>query len=244
MTLNCYNAFSLSAYKEEYESESGEEESESESEEEDDFERSDIELYPNKQNFQTVFSNQLFGTEGEYFFPGSYDEAALLTTLLGEYKDQESLFSSYSFSDLLVEKIKDWPYGKLTCSVLYYYLNHDIARNNINSVDWSQLGDLIQSPAISRDVFCFLKQNNVVNYVSKSGHILGFMKSLMFPPFSTYYDYHNPVLDVRIYYRLLRLANIEKSIIRDLIKITITEQKRKAIVYFLENQYKLRELTN
>ena len=71
MTLNCYNAFSLSAYKEESESESEESESESETEdyeyeleEEADFEESDIELYPNKEDFQNVFSNKLFGTEG------------------------------------------------------------------------------------------------------------------------------------------------------------------------------------
>ena len=236
MALNYYNAFCFSAYEEEYESES---------EEEDDFETSDIELYPNKQNFQTIFPNQLFGTEkgyGEYFFPGTYDEAALLTTLLGEYKDQESLFDLYVFSDLLVDKIKDWPYGKLTCSVLYYYLNHDIAKNNLNCVDWKMIGNLIQSPAISQDVFSFLKQNNVVNYALKSDHILGFMTSIMFSPFSTYVNYTDPMLDVRVYYRLLRLANIEKSIIRELIKIIITEQDKKAIAFFFDNQYELREL--
>lgn len=239
MALNCYNAFYLSAYKEEYESES--EEYESESEEEDAFERSDIELYPNKQNFQNVFSNKLFGTEGEYFFPGTFDEATVLTTLLGAFKDQEKLFSTYSFSDLLVDKIKEWSYDKLTCSVLYYYLNYKIAKNDLTPVDWGLVGNLIQSPAISRDVFSFVKQNNVLNFSSKSDHIVGFIHSLIFPSSSTYYNSCNPVVDVRIYYRLLKLANIEKSIIRDLIKRTITEQNRKAIVYFLNNQLKSRK---
>ena len=248
MTLNCYNAFSLSAYKEESESESEEYESESEEEdygyeleEEADFEESDIELYPNKEDFQNVFSNKLFGTEGEYFFPGTFDEATLLTTLLGEYKDQESLFSSYIFSDLLVDKIKYWPYYKLTCSVLYYYLNSKLAKHDLNPVDWGLVGDLIQSPAISRVVFSFVKQNNILNFSSESDHIVGFIHSLIFPSYSTYYDYGNPVLDVRIYYRLLKLANIENSIIRDLIKTTIAEQNRKAIIYFLHNQLKSRK---
>jgi hypothetical protein len=138
-------------------------------------------------------------------------------------------------------KIKDWSYGKLTCSVLYYYLNHDLARNNITLLDWSFVGELIQSPAISREVFSFLKQNNIVNFASKNEHILGFMNSLMFPPYSTYYNYNKLVLDVRVFYRFLKLANVEKSTIRDLIKTTITEQNRKAIVYFLENQLKLRK---
>ena len=65
------------------------------------------------------------------------------------------------------------------------------------------------------------------------------MKSLIFPPFSSYIDYTKSVRDVRIYYRFLNLANVEKSRIRELIKIIITEQNRKAIVYFLENEYNL-----
>lgn len=189
--------------------------------------------------FKLFFSNKLFDTEGYSFFPGTYDSAYLLLTLLGQFKDQESLFDSYVFSPLLRDKIKDWSYGKLTCSVLYYYLNHKLAKNKVTSVDWSQIGDLIQSPAISRDIFSFLNQNNIVNFSSKSEHILGFMKSLIFPPFSSYIDYTKSVRDVRIYYRFLNLANVEKSRIRELIKIIITEQNRKAIVYFLENEYNL-----
>lgn len=196
-------------------------------------------MYPNKQNFQTVFSNQLFDTEGYYFFPGTYDEAYLLLTLLGPFKDQESLFDLYVFSPLLKDKIKDWSYGKLTCSVLYYYLNYKISKNNLTPADWSLIGDLIQSPAISRDVFSFLNQNNIVNFSSKSKHILGFMKSLMFPPFSDYIDYNKSMRDVRIYYRFLNLVNVEKSRIRELIKTIITEQNRKAVVYFLEYEYNL-----
>ncbi len=39
----------------------------------------------------------------------------------------------YSFSPFLRDKIKNWPYNKLACSVLYYYLNIKIAKNNLNS---------------------------------------------------------------------------------------------------------------
>lgn len=232
MALNYYNAFS---------------ESESESEEEDNFEESYFELYKNKQNFQTVFSNKLFGTEGYYFFPGTYDEAYLLMTFLDIYKDQETLFNVYSFSPLLVDKIKDWPYDKLTCSVLYYYLNYKIAKNNLTCVDWSLVGNLLQSPANSRDVFSFLNKNNIVNFSSKSDHIVGFMHSLMFPPYGNYYNSNKPVVDVRIFYCILKLScpsNVEKSIIRDLIKRTITEQNRKPIIYFLQNQFKQRKMSN
>jgi len=213
--------------------------SSSEDPNEENFEDSSSKLYQNKQEFQTIFPHILFGKEGKYFFPGTYDEASLLLTLLGEYKDQYNLFSSYTFPPLLTNKIKDWSYGKLTCSVLYYYLNYDLARNNITALDWSFIGELIQSPAISREVFAFLNHNKVVNFASKNEHVLGFMNSLMFPPYGTYYDSELLVLDVRVFYRLLKLANIEKSTIRDLIKTTITEQNREAIVYFLENQLKI-----
>lgn len=55
------------------------------------------------------------------------------------------------------------------------------------------------------------------------------MNSLIFPPYSTYYDSDLLVLDVRVFYQLLKVSsqktkNIEKSTIRDLIKTIITEK--------------------
>ncbi len=233
MTLNYYNSFSEDSEEDNFEEDYFEEDNF----EEDNFEESDVELYRNKQNFQTVFSSQLFGKEGKYFFPGTYDEAALLTTILCEFKDQEHLFSMHRFSPLLRDKIKNWSYSKLTCSVLYYYLNIEIAKNNLNSQDWNIIADLIQSPAISQDIFSFVNRHNIVNFSSKNNLILGFMNSLMFPPYISYCNNLKPMLEVKILYRFLKLANVEKSIIRDLIKITITQQNKKAIVRFLENQF-------
>lgn len=234
MILYYYNVFALSTYEEgEFEIE-GEEKS---------FEKTNIELYPNKQKFETVFSNQLFGINGYYFFPGTYDESCLLLTCLSSYKDQKSLFEVYELSPLLRDKIKDWSYGQLVCSVLYYYLNYEIAKTNLNSLDWFLIGGLIQSLAISREVFSFLKQNNIVNFSSKNERIVGFINSLLFPPYSSYYDYQKPELDVKIFYRFLKLSdlsNIDKSIIRNLIEKTTIEQNRKAIGFFLRSQLKER----
>lgn len=55
------------------------------------------------------------------------------------------------------------------------------------------------------------------------------MNSLIFPPYSTYYDSDLLVLDVRVFYQLLKVSsqktkNMEKSTIRDLIKTIITEK--------------------
>lgn len=234
MILDYYNVFALSTYEEgESEIEGGEKS----------FEKTNIELYPNKQKFETVFSNQLFGINGYYFFPGTYDESCLLVTCLSSYKDQKSLFEVYELSPLLRDKIKDWSYGKLVCSVLYYYLNYEIAKTNLNSLDWFLIGGLIQSPAISREVFSFLKQNNIVNFSSKNERIVGFINSLLFPPYSSYYDYQKPELDVKRFYRFLKLSdlsNIDKSIIPNLIEKTTIEQNRKAIGFFLRSQLKER----
>jgi len=205
--------------------------------EENNFETSDIELYRNKQNFRTAFPSQLFGKEGKYFFPGTSDEASLLITVLNEFKDQKRLFSMYRFSPLLRDEIQNWPYNQLTCSVLYYYLNIEIAKNNLNSQDWSMIGDFIQSPAISRDIFSFVKCHNIVNFSSKNHMILGFMNSLMFPPYIDYCNNLKPLENVKILYRFLKLVNVEKFTIRNLIKTTITEQNKKAIVYFLESLF-------
>lgn len=94
----------------------------------------------------------------------------------------------------------------------------------------------------------YFLENKIRNFASKNEPILGFMNSflefmnsLMFPPYSTYYNYNKLMLDVRFFYRLLKLTNVEKRIIRDLIKITITKQNIKTIVYFLENQLNLRK---
>ena len=73
------------------------------------------------------------------------------------------------------------------------------------------------------------------------------MHSLMFPAYGSYYNSNKPVVDVRIFYRILKLScssNVEKSVIRDLIKRTITEQNRKPIIYFLQNQFKQRKMSN
>lgn len=231
MSLNHHDVYSFSAFFD----------SDSEDEKENELEISYLELYQNKQNFQTVFPHTLFGKESKYFFPGTFDDASSLIIVLGNYKDQENLFSTYTFSPLLIDKIKDWSYNKLTCSVLYYYLNYKISKNQLNPLDWSRIGDLIQSSAISREVFSFLKQNNIVNFASKNEHILGFMNSLMFPTYITYYDTRKILPDVRVFYRLLNLANVEKSVIRDLIKTTITDQNKTAIIAFFFDQLKLRK---
>ena len=200
-------------------------------------------MYPNKQKFKIVFSNQLFGINGYYFFPETYDESCLLLNCFSSYKDQKSLFKVYKLSPLLRDKIKDWSYGKLVCSVLYYYLNYEIAKPDLNYLNGFLIGSLIQSLAISRkgyEVFYFLKQKNIVNFSSKSKHIVGFINSLLFPPYSTYYDYQKPLLYVKIFYRFLNLSNIEKSIIRNLIEKTTIEHNRKAIGFFLRSQLKER----
>ena len=202
----------------------------------DPWDESDVELYKNKQNFQTVFSDQLFGKEGKYFFPGTYDEASLLLDVVYGFKDQEHLFSRHTFSPLLIDKIEDWPFSKFNCSVLYYYLNIDIAKNNLISMDWSIIANLIQSPIISQDIYSFVKRHNIVSFSSKNMIILGFMHSLMFPPYISYCKNLKSVTEVKILYRLLKLVNVEKSIIRDLIKTTVIQQNKEAIVYFLNNQ--------
>ena len=58
------------------------------------------------------------------------------------------------------------------------------------------------------------------------------MNSLMFPTYITYYDSRRILPDVRVFYRLLILANVEKSFIRDLIKTTMYDQNRTALVAF------------
>ena len=50
--------------------------------------------------------------------------------------------------------------------------------------------ETIQSPAISRDIFSFVNQNSTANFSSKSEYILGYMKLLMFSPYSNYIDYN------------------------------------------------------
>ena len=44
----------------------------------DDFEGSLFELYANRQHFVTFFPDNLFGKEGKFFFPGTFNEANLL----------------------------------------------------------------------------------------------------------------------------------------------------------------------
>ena len=199
--------------------------------------KNNLELSENKQMFRTAFPSKLFGPEGKYFFPGTVEDVSLFISIVNEYKDQKRLFSMYDICPFLEEEIKDWPYNKLACSVLYYYLNIEIGKNNLNSLDWSTIGDFLQSPAISREIFSFVKSYNILKFSSKNEMILGFMNSLMFPGYMSYCKNLKPFENVKSHYRILNLVNVEKFIIRDLIKTTIREQNRLAIVSFLENLF-------
>lgn len=205
--------------------------------EEKSFEASNIELYQNKQNFRTAFPSQFFGKEGKYFFPGTLDELYFFISMGNEFKDQKSLFSMYKISPFLKDKIKNWPYNKLTCSVLYSYLNIEIVNNNLDPQDWGIIGDFLQSPAVSQDTFSFVKYHNILKFSSKNHMISGFIASLMFFPYIYYCKSLTPLEEVKILYRFLKLVNVEKVTIRNLIKTTIREQNRLAILTLLESLY-------
>ena len=201
--------------------------------EEEPFEESTTEMYLNKQKFNNAFPSKLFGIDGKYFFPGTLDEASILVGVVGLFKDQKTLFSYHKFSPLLRDKIKDWTYGKLACSVLYYYLNSEISRSSINFQDWHMIAGLIHSPIINREVFCFLKFYNIMIFSSKYQVILGFRDWFTFPVSMINYRNLKPVEEMKVIYRSLKLVGVENFIIRDLIKKTFAEKNKDAILLFL-----------
>lgn len=72
----------------------------------------------------------------------------------------------------------------------------------------------------------------MVTFSPKNNSILGFL--LTFTNSKT--SVPSNLLEIKIFYNLLSLLNLEKSIIRELIKTAITEQNREGIKKFLRNQ--------
>lgn len=200
------------------------------------FQESDTELYPNRENFQTVFLDNSFGKTGDFFFPGTLDEASLLLNLLYSSENQKEFFHLHAFSPLLINSIKDWSYSKLTCSALYYSLNSILVERTLQIDDWRNIAELIHSPVISRDVFSFVKKHNLITFSSKRQLILGIIGSLIFPPYISYQKNNQSLPYVKSLYRLLKLADVDKIAIRTLVEKTFTEQNLVEVLRFLDRQ--------
>ena len=203
----------------------------------DDFEGSIFELYANRQHFVTFFPDNLFGKEGKFFFPGTFNEAESLVNAFASMKDTEELFSMYIYPLLFRDEVKNWPYGKLTCSTLYYYLNCILLTNNLTMYHWKTIAELLQSPVISSDIFSFVNQHNIITFSSKNNRVMGFIDSLLYPSFDiSYRETASPLPSVKSLYRLLKLADVERSIIRVSIKTAFSEQDLNAVLQVLDNQ--------
>jgi len=207
------------------------------------FQESSSELYTNRQNFQTVFLDNSFGKEGDFFFPGTFDEASLLLNLLYSSKNQKEFFHLHTFSPFLRNSIKNWSYSKLTCSALYYRLNSILIERTLEIDEWKNIAELIQSPVISRDVFSFVKKHNLISFSSKRKLILGIIGSLIFPPYISYRENNQSLPHVKSLYRLLKLADVDKTFIRTLVKITFTEQNVVEVLRFLDRQLHKKYIT-
>lgn len=203
----------------------------------DDFKESNFELYANRQHFRTVFPDNLFGKEGKFSFPGTFDEGNELVKAFASMKETQDLFNMYSYPPLFRDEVKNCPYGKSTCSTLYYYLNSILITNNLTISDWKTVAELIQSPVISPDILSFVNQHNLITYSSRNTQIMGFIDSLLYPSFDiSYRETASPLPCVKSLYRLLKLANVERSITRVSIKIAFSEQDLKAVLQVLDNQ--------
>lgn len=203
----------------------------------DDFEASDSTVYVNRQHFRMVFSDNIYGKEGKRFFPGTFDEAQELIEAFSSCGDKEFLFRMYDYPPLFKYEIENWSFSELTCSTLYYYLNTIMVTENINAFSWKLIAELILTPPISRDVFSFVNKNDLLDFSSRTKLLKGIWYTLVSPQFARQYREKDPPLPyVKGLYRLLQLANVEKFVIRVLIKTSFNERNLEAIVKFLEDQ--------
>ena len=172
-----------------------------------------------------------------FFSPGTLEEAGQLIDALASFKDTEDLFSMYFYPPLFRKEVENWSYSELTCSTLYYYLNTTLLTDSLESYDWKEIAGLIKSPALSRDVFSFVNKHNLTVFSSRHSIVVGVLSSLLFPSSIIFYRKKNRSLPyVKGLYRLLKLANVEKSVIRSSIKTSFNEQKLDTIFKVLNNQ--------
>ena len=202
----------------------------------DDFEASDSTVYANRQHFRMVFSDNIYGKEGKRFFPGTFDEAEELIDAFPRYRDKDFLFRVYKYPPLFTYEIESWSYSELTCSTLYYYLNTLMVTENLDEFSWKLIGKLILNPVISRDVFSFVNKNNLVDFSSRKKLSKGIQYTLLSSEFAAQCrEKDPPLLYVKSLYRLLKLANVDKYLIRISIKKSFSVRNLEAIVEVLKN---------
>lgn len=185
------------------------------------------------------FSNPLYGVEGRHFFPGNHSQACVLLEKwrqCKEQKDQKRLFEDLGFSTFLKSTLQTWSYKDLICSLLYYYLNYELVNRSMNCFDWKLLFDLIQSPLIGRRVFLFVKENNIRSLSAKRECFWGVRFSLVSPIDPPFNKSISSLFNIKIYYRVLNLLNIEKPLIRNLIKKIVVDQNLKVIKDLLKKE--------
>ena len=102
---------------------------------------------------------------------------------------------------------------------------------------WKTIAELLQSPVISLDILSFVNQHNLITFSSRNHQIMGFIDSLLYPSFEiSYRETASSLPSVKSLYRLLKLANVERSIIRVSIKTAFSEQDLNAVLQVLDNQ--------
>ena len=210
------------------------------------FDENDTKLYPNKENFNCFFQDDLFGKEGKFFFPGNFEDALVIVSHLFTYNDLDYFFSNFDFPLLLENKLKSWSCSTVACSALYYYLNakfltvlkfYKYKENQVyvEPRDWRFIISLIYSPVFGRDIFSFVNRHQIKAF-SPEGCVIGALKfCLIFPFVVPHSTVSKDVPPVKVLYRLLKLTGIDKNTIRSLIKTTFADKTPKKLIYYLHD---------
>ena len=107
--------------------------------------------------------------------------------------------------------------------------------STIKAYDWKIICYMMHSSIIGRDVFSFIIRHRLTGNSKEIEIVQSIQWSLIFPPYIYNRSIKEKVPPVKTLYRLLRLTTLNRSTIKEHIRITFAEQTPKALIYSLNN---------
>lgn len=125
-----------------------------------------------------------FDKKGKFFWPGSFQDCSELIKVIPSYQNTTQLFELLDFEPEILEKIKQWSFLEICCSLYYYYFDTLFFKRKLRNeplirVDvWSNAAFFILNSKISLDFSAFINQLGLPTQSSKNSILDGIIYCL------------------------------------------------------------------
>ena len=185
------------------------------------------------QNLYTLPSS-IFDKKGIFAWPGTFDDSVDLLETIYHYESKAKLFYSIDFPSRIGNKIKNWSFLEICCSLYYFYLEKIIEqrqkRNDppVSAQVWVTASTFILNPKISTGFSQFIRDLQIVDHSNKKDILRGIINHLMCVPSKNNTLFSKLGLD-----NLLTFVDIGDKKRENLVKKTFAGQNKRQLLKVL-----------